>query len=121
MIMLRRLALVCSLVLVLLVPMGGVTASAAPGCKPYCNDTTSRIAKRIKGKGHDAWLATTLDIGGYHGKRWAEITRIPAGHGKRNIGVIHVPKRKAKKARAALSGVYFAQRGGRFVVPLKTK
>jgi hypothetical protein len=114
----RAAALV--LALALLMPLGVGSASAAPVCEPYCNDTTTRIANRIDGRGHGAWLATVLDQYGYHGRRWAEIARIPAGQGKRSVGVIHVPAGKGPKVHRALKGWWFAQRRNKFVLPLVT-
>jgi hypothetical protein len=105
--------------LALLVPIA--PAAGAPVCEPYCNDTTTRIANRLNGHGHGAWLATVLDQYGYHGRRHAEITRIPAGHGKRFVGVIQVPDGNARKARRALLGWWFAQKRTMFVLPLVTK
>lgn len=93
-------------------------SQAAPRCRPYCDSFTTRVANRIDGRGHGAWLATVLDQYGYDGRRWAEITRIPRGHGTRAVGVIHVPDGRAADARAALDGFYFAQRGTVFVLPL---
>lgn len=116
-----RLAL-CALALAVLVPLGvGSPAASAPACEPYCDDTTTRIANRLDGHGHGAWLATVLDQYGYEGRRWAEITRIPEGHGKRFVGVIHVPAGKARAARRALQGWWFAKKGTAFVLPLVTK
>lgn len=62
-----------------------------------------------------------LDQYGYHGRRWAEIDRIPAGHGKGSVGIIHVPAGKGHKAHRALKGWWFAQRRNAFVLPLVTK
>lgn len=100
----------------------GVSAMrAAVPCAPYCDKTTFRTANRLRGRGHGGWLATTLDSGGYGGRRWAEINRIPAGHGKFHVGIIHVPAGNAFRARSALSGARFAQRGTVFVLPLVTR
>ena len=97
------------------------TPARAASCSPYCDATTVRVANRLGGRGHGGWLATTLDDGGYHGRRWAEIDQVSAGHGKRFVGVIHVPPGKAAKVRAALSDVWIAQRGTVFVLPLVTR
>lgn len=110
----------CAVVLALLVPLGGSPAAAAPECAPYCDATTTRIATRLGGPGHDGWLATVLDQYGYEGRRWAEITRIPGGHGKRYVGIIHVPAGNAAAVRRALAGFWFARKGTAFVLPLVT-
>jgi hypothetical protein len=89
--------------------------------EPYGDNATARIADRLHGKQRGGWLATTLDIGGYHGKRHAEVVKIPAGHGKRWVGIIHVPSGNAAKARRALAGAWFAQNGTRFVLPLRAQ
>ncbi|GAA0977420.1 hypothetical protein ENKNEFLB_02117 [Nocardioides aquaticus] len=96
-------------------------AAAAPGCEPYCDDRTTAVANQLDGRGHGAWLATTLEDGGYNGRRRAEITKIPDGHGKRYVGVIHVPAGKPGKVRRALSGSWYAQRRTVFVLPLRTR
>lgn len=111
----------CALASALALSVGPGTAAAAPECEPYCNDATSRTANRIDGRGHGAWLATVLDQYGYEGRRWAEITYVPAGHGKRSIGVIQVPAGKARQARRALDGWWFAQNGRTFVLPLVSR
>lgn len=106
-----------------LLPLGAFAAgpaTAAPSCEPYCDDATSRVANTIGGRGHGAWVATTLDIGGYSGPRWAEITKIPAGHGKRDIGIIRVPKGKGAAARRALDGAWLVQQRSLFVLPLRS-
>lgn len=120
-----RLA-VCAVVLALLVPLGGAPAAAAPECEPACNATTTRIANqlvvpRLAGDDHTGWLATVLDQYGYEGRRWAEITRIPGGHGKSHVGVIHVPVGRAAAVRRALGGFWFARKGRAFVLPLVTQ
>lgn len=114
-------ALVALAAFPLLLALSGSPVAAHPSCEPACNDATTRVANRIDGKGHVGWLATTLDINGYEGKRWAEITRIPPGHGKRNIGIIQVPKANTAQARKALKGSWLARKGNLFVLPLVTK
>lgn len=117
-----RTRIVACLVALALSPVGLASpAGAAPVCEPYCDDTTTRIANRLDGHGHGGWLATVLDQYGYHGRRWAEITRIPAGHGKRYVGVIHVPAGKGQRVHRALKGWWFAQRRNAFVLPLVTR
>jgi hypothetical protein len=117
-----RIPLAAWLLSLALLPLAAAApAAAAPICEPYCDDTTTRIANRLNGYGHGGWLATVLDQYGYHGRRWAEITRIPAGHGKRFVGVIHVPAGKGPKVHRALKGWWFAQRRNAFVLPLVTK
>lgn len=115
----KRIAvLVASAALVL---AGSLPAAANPTA-PYGNAATQKVAKQLGTKHRGGWLAVTLDIGGYHGPRQAEIGQIPAGHGKRWVGIIHVKKKSQRaRVRAALGDVAFAQRAGRFVVPLKTK
>ena len=109
---------VCAIAFAVLAPLGGgPPAAAAPVCEPYCDDTTTRIANRLNGHGHGAWLATVLDQYGYQGRRHAEITRIPAEHGKRFVGVIHVPAGKARQARRALFGWWFVRREHRSSCP----
>lgn len=120
-----RLAL-CAVVLALLVPLGAAPAVAAPECAPACNATTTRIANRLEaprlaGSEHTGWLATVLDQYGYEGRRWAEITRIPGGHGKVHVGIIHVPAGRASAVRRALGGFWFARKGRAFVLPLVTQ
>lgn len=107
--------------LALAVPLTAQPSAASASCAPYCDQVTKKIVRELNGTGHGAWLATVLDGGGYHGRRHAEITRIPRGHGKRYVGVIHVPAGKAKKAHRALADYWFAQRKTRFVLPLTTK
>lgn len=117
----RRLVFALFLVLLPLVGVvGGSPASAVPSCEPYCNGATSRVVNRLEGSGHGPWLATVLDQYGYEARRWAEITRIPGGHGKRHIGVIHVPEGHARGARRALDRFWFAKKGRTFVLPLVT-
>lgn len=111
------LATLCSVAVVIV----GLTPVTADESEPYGNKVTERIADRLKGKQRGGWLAVTLNIGGYHGKRHAEIVKIPRGHGKRWVGIIHVPAGKGWKAQRALSDVWVARHGNRFVVPLKTK
>jgi hypothetical protein len=95
-------------------------AARADGTKPYGDNTTAHIADRLRGTHRGGWLATVLDEGGYAGRRHAEEVKIPAGHGRRWVGIIHVPSGNAARARAALAGVWFAQRGTRFVLPLQS-
>jgi hypothetical protein len=104
--------------LVLAATVLGGGAATADGTKPYGDDVTAHIADRLNGTKRIAWLATTLDIGGYSGRRHAEEAKIPAGHGRRWVGIIHVPSGKAAEAHRALAGVWFAQRGRSFVLPL---
>lgn len=96
-------------------------AQAGDDTAPYGDDVTASIANRLDGRDRVGWWATTLDISGYNGQRHAEIVRISAGHDKRSIGIIHVPRGKAAKARNALGDVWLGQRGTRFVVPLRTQ
>lgn len=110
-----------AVVLAMLVPLGGGPAAAAPECAPYCDATTTRIANRLHGHGHAGWLATVLEQYGYEGRRWAEITRIPGGHGKRYVGIIHVPVGNSAAVRRALGGFWFARKGTSFVLPLVTQ
>lgn len=119
--MLRVRVVGLAAMLALLLPLSALPSSAAADCEPYCDKVTRKIARELNGTGHGAWLATVLDDGRYHGRRHAEITRIPKGHGKRYVGVIHVPSGKAKKAHRALMDYWFAQRRTRFVLPLVTK
>jgi hypothetical protein len=107
--------------LALVGPLGALPGTASAGCAPYCDKVTKKIARELNGNGHGAWLATVLDDGGYQGRRHAEITRIPKGHGKRYVGVIHVPAGKAKRAHRALMDHWFAQRQTEFVLPLVTR
>lgn len=107
--------------LALVVPLTALPAAASANCAPYCDQVTKKITRDLNGTGHAAWFATVLDSGGYHGRRHAEITRIPRGHGKRYVGVIHVPAGKAKKVHRALADYWFAQRKTMFVLPLTTK
>lgn len=90
----------------------------ADGTRPYGDNATGHIANVLHGTHRGAWLATTLDIAGYHGKRHAEEIKIAAGHGRRWVGVIHVPVGKGDQAARALSGTWFARYGTRFVLPL---
>jgi hypothetical protein len=90
----------------------------ADGTKPYGDNVTGHIANVLHGRHRGGWLATTLDIGGYHGKRHAEEIKIASGHGRRWVGVIHVPAGNGNKAARALSGSWFARNGTRFVLPL---
>jgi hypothetical protein len=106
-------------------PIGSV-AHADPSF-PYGDRATAHIADVLKGTHRGGWLATTLDYGcdvTYGGPRHAEEVKIPPGHGRRWVGIIHVSTRsRAKKVRATLEcqGVWFAQgSGGRFVVPLRS-
>lgn len=99
------------------------TASAlggGDGTRPYGDAATAQVADRIDGTHRVPWLATTLDDGGYAGGRHAEIVKIRSGHGKRYLGIIHVSAGKAAKAREALAGAWCAQRGTRFVLPLRS-
>lgn len=102
----------------------GVGLTALPAhadhTKPYGDDVTGHIANVLHGTHRGAWLATVLDDGGYHGKRHAEEIKIAAGHGRRWVGVIHVPTGNAARARRALKGVWFAELGTRFVLPLRS-
>lgn len=117
----NRVALAAFVLAFVLLPLGAASpANAAPVCEPYCDDTTTRIANRLDGRGHGGWLATVLDQYGYEGRRWAEITKIPAGHGKRYVGVIHVPAGNGPAVHRALKGWWFAQRRNAFVLPLVT-
>lgn len=98
-----------------------MAAAKANPTAPYGNATTQRIARKLRATNRGGWLAVTLNINGYGGPRKAEIVRIPAGHGKRYVGIIHVKPSKAKKVRRALSDVWVARRGGQFVVPLRSR
>jgi hypothetical protein len=113
----------------MLVGLTAVLSAAAPTVvanadadhtAPYGDAATDAIADRLDGRDRSPWLATTLDIGGYGGRRHAEIVEIPAGHGKRYVGIIHVPDGKTRKAHDALAGAWFAQKGTKFVVPLRS-
>jgi hypothetical protein len=97
-----------------------VAPTHADGTKPYGDNVTGHIANVLHGTHRGAWLATVLDEGGYHGKRHAEEVKVAAGHGRRWVGIIHVPPAKAKSAASALSGVWFARAGSRFVLPLRS-
>jgi hypothetical protein len=92
----------------------------ADGTKPYGDNVTAHTADGLHGTHRGAWLATVLDEGGYHAKRHAEEVKVPAGHGRRWLGVIHVPAGNGNKAARALSGVWFARAGTRFVLPLRS-
>lgn len=114
--------LILPVVLVLGLALGLVSpAQAGDDTEPYGDDVTAAIADRLNGRDRVGWWATTLGIGGYHGKRHAEIVKIRAGHGKRWVCIIHVSHGKAAKARNALGDVWLGQRGTRFVVPLRTR
>lgn len=118
----RRSRLMVPIVMIVALTMGLQSpARAGDDTEPYGNDVTAKIADTLNGRDRVGWHALTLDIGGYTGKRHAEIVKIRAGHGKRWIGIIHVPNGKAQKARNALGDVWLGQRGTRFVVPLQTK
>ena len=92
----------------------------ADSTEPYGDDVTGSIANQLHGTHRGAWLATVLDQGGYHGRRHAEVIKIPDGHGTRWAGVIHVPAGNAARVRHALAGQWFAKRGTRFVLPLRS-
>ncbi|UUZ59925.1 hypothetical protein [Nocardioides sp. B-3] len=62
-----------------------------------------------------------LDQYGYEGRRNAEISRIPGGHGKRYVGIIHVPAGNAAAVRRAMGGFWFARKDRAFVLPLVTQ
>ena len=116
-----RTVLACLLLTVAVVVVGpSATAAQADGTKPYGDNFTAHIADRLHGTHRIGWLATVLEDGGYTGSRHAEQVKIPAGHGKRWVGIIHVPAGNAAQARAALAGVWFAQRGTKFVLPLQS-
>jgi hypothetical protein len=106
-------------VFTLMLGLGSLPAQADV-TKPYGDNVTGHIANVLHGTHRGGWLATVLDEGGYHGKRHAEEVKIPAGHGRRWVGIIHVPPAKAKRAARALSGVWFARAGARFVLPLRS-
>lgn len=110
----------------------GAFPAHADSTKPYGDSVTSHMADRLHGTHRGGWLATTLDTGywtangqhvNYTGPRHAEEILTTAGHGKRWIGVIHVASTRAAKVRKTLrtGGVWFAQRHGQFVLPLKSK
>jgi hypothetical protein len=118
-----------AILLGLAVTVGGFSvapAAQADASFPYGDRATDHIADELKGTRRVGWLATTLDYGcaaTYTGPRHAEIVRIPAGHGRRWVGIIHVSTTaRALEVRATLEcqGVWFAQRGGRFVLPLQS-
>jgi hypothetical protein len=114
-------AAVAGLVLTLAALAVSATPVHADATKPYGDNVTGHIANVLHGTHRGGWLATTLDIAGYHGKRHAEEIRIAAGHGRRWVGVIHVPVGEGNQAARALSGTWFARYGTRFVLPLVSK
>lgn len=91
---------------------------AAPAQAWGGDRVTNAIADKLRATNRGGWLATTLDDGGYHGRRTAQIVRIPAGHGKRWVGIIRVPAGNGGAAARALDGVWFTRNGTRFVLPL---
>jgi hypothetical protein len=97
------------------------TLTIPAGSSLLGDSTTAQIADRLDGTHRSGWVATVLDRSGYPGKRHAEIVRIPSGHGKRWVGIIHVPTGNAAQALHALLGSWFARSGTRFVLPLVTK
>ena len=113
------------LALGLAVLVGALAPPAAQAHTGHSDRATHRIADRLNGKHLGDWLATTLsdcDVA-YSGPRHAEIVKIPAGHGRRWVGIIHVSTTtRANRVRAALEcqDVWFTQgSGGRFVLPLR--
>lgn len=112
-------------VLVPLVIGLGAPAATADSTRPYGDQATAQVADRLHGKQRGGWLATTLGYGGnvsYQGPRKAEIVKVPAGHGRRWVGIIHVktPER-AQRVRASLvCRAWFARSGTRFVLPLRS-
>jgi hypothetical protein len=102
-----------------------VPGANADGTEPWGDKATGKIANRLDGTHRGGWLATTLGYGcdvTYNGPRKAEIVRIPAGHGRRWVGIIHVTKPKqARRVHAALvCKAWFARSGGRLVLPLRS-
>lgn len=109
------------------VSFGFAPASAdADTTAPYGDAATDSIADRLHGRARGGRLATTLDCCGqydYYGRRHAEIVKIPDGHGKRWVGIIHVPGGRARAVHRVLvdRDAWFAQNGTRFVLPLKNQ
>lgn len=101
-------------------------SAVADSTAPYGNRVTARVADQLGGSHRIGWFATTLDIGAcgtvYRGPRKAEIVKIPAGHGRRWVGIVHVTgAERVKKVRRTLAcSAWSAQSGGRFVLPLRS-
>lgn len=87
---------------------------------PYGDRATAHVADVLHATNRGGWVATTRDINGYSGRRHAEEVKIPTGHGKRWVGIIHVPSGKGGAAASALSGTWFARKGTQFVLPLRS-
>lgn len=104
-----------------LLAVGALFATVSPAAAWGGDRVTRTICDNLNGRQQGGWLATTLDDGGYHGRRKAQLTKTATGHGKRWVGVIHVPVGKAQRAHRALDGVWFAQSRTRFVVPMRTQ
>ena len=118
----RRLNALAATALAATLLVAGSAAHARPdSTAPYGDKVTGAIADKLDGKHRDGWMATILDYGRYTGPRHAEIMKTSTGHGKRWVGVIHVPAKRVKAARNAFVGQWYAEHGRAFVMPLTSE
>lgn len=123
----KRISGAVALALALLGALLHPAAQADPSF-PYGDRTTASIADKLNARNRGGWLATTLDFEPgcptYSGPRRAAIGSIPAGHGRRWVGIIHVTttdRARAVRRNLNCQGVRYAMApGGRFVLPLRS-